>query len=105
MKGFVKKGWLGKTGAFALGATAGSILALLSAPASGRMTRKRIGMKFRTLQNSTARQVKQTKKLLLKKAANLRHVAAGKLVSTRKWINQNVSNGSGKHSRRALTHA
>ena len=45
-------------GLFTLGATAGSILALLCAPASGRVTRKRIGMKFRSLERPTGRQLK-----------------------------------------------
>lgn len=106
MKSFIKKGSLGRTaGAFALGAAAGSILALLYAPASGRATRRRIGLKVRTLKASTVRQVKQAKKLLIKKAGSLRDVAAEKLSSTRKWIAQNVPNGNGKHSRRVLTHA
>lgn len=105
MKRSVNKLWLGQTvGAFTLGAAAGSLLALLCAPASGRILRKRIGMKVRSMQFSTTRQIKHAKKLLLKKAGNLREVAASKLTSTRKWIAQNVSNGNGKSSRRALTH-
>lgn len=105
MKGISRKGSLGKTvGAFTLGATAGSVLALLYAPASGRVIRKRIGMKFRALGSSTTRQIKQTKKLLLKKAGNLREAAAEKLISTRKWIAQNVSNGNPKPLRRVATH-
>ena len=92
------------TGAFALGATAGSVIALLFAPASGKVTRRRIGMKFRTLQHSTVRSLKQAKKLILKKAENLREVATKKIGNLRESL---VTNGNGKRSlqRRVVHHA
>ncbi len=80
-------------GVFALGAAVGSILALLYAPASGKVTRKRIGNK-----------VKQTQKLLAKKATNLREAATEKFGETREWLMERVSNGNGKHSTRKIVH-
>lgn len=87
------------TGTFAIGAAAGSVLALLFAPASGRAIRKRIGHQF-----------KQTQKLLAKKTGVLREAALDKLGETREWLQERVlahSNGNGKRSlrRRALHHA
>ena len=107
MKG--NRQWVGfgqTVGAFALGATAGSIIALLYAPASGRATRKRIGLKFRTLERSTGRQLLKAKKLLAKKAENLREAASEKLGNTREWLVERVG-GNGKHSlsRRVVHHA
>ena len=102
MKG--NRGWkkLGQTaGTFALGATAGSLLALLYAPTSGRMVRRRIVMKLRSLQNSTLRQIKQTQRLLVKKAGTLRQVAFKKIGHTRDWFVEKTANGNG---RKALYH-
>jgi len=83
-------------GLFSLGAAAGSLLGLLFAPASGRSTRKRIGS-----------QIRQTKKLLLKKADLLREAAVDKFGDTREWLVQRVPNGNGRHGthRRAVHHA
>ena len=78
--------------AFAIGAAAGSILALLYAPASGKVTRKRIGMKLRTVG---------------KKAAQLRDVAATKFNGARVWIQDHMqaTNGNGHRRRTTATHA
>jgi gas vesicle protein len=93
-------------GTFALGATAGSILALLYAPASGRVTRRRIGMKFRTLQQTTGRKLGQAQRLLARKAQRLQRTAVRKLHDARTWMTEHVSNGHAKRAgRRALQHA
>ena len=73
-------------GVFALGATAGSLLALLFAPASGRATRRRLGNQFR-----------QAKRLLAKKAGYLKEAATEKIGETREWLVDRVMNGNGKH--------
>ncbi len=92
-------------GLFALGAAAGSLCGLLMAPASGSVTRKRIAMKFKSLEQEGARQIKHAKKLLVKKAEDLRDVANDKLSQTREWLVEQVSSGNGKHpSRRRLVH-
>ncbi len=83
-------------GAFALGAAIGSTVALLYAPASGNVTRKRIGMKFRTMKNQTARGIKQAGKFLAKKAGDLKEVAGEKLGQTREWLVERASNGNGR---------
>ena len=84
-------------GIFALGAAAGSVLALLYAPASGKVTRKRIASGFRSAGRSTVRQLNQTRKVLAKKAGALRNAATEKIGDTREWLLERVSNGNGKH--------
>lgn len=83
------------TGAFALGATAGSLVALLYAPASGKVIRRRIGMKFRSLEKSAVRSIKQTKRLLAQKAEDIKEVATEKLGHTRAWLSERALNGNG----------
>ncbi len=70
--------------AFALGAATGSILALLYAPASGQVTRRRIAGKFRTLQRTATRQIGQ------------------RLNGAREWVVAHVTNG---HNRRLARQA
>ena len=108
MKGNRGPGWRRAAGAFALGATAGSTIALLFAPASGRATRKRISRQFRSLGHSTTRQLKQTKRLLAKKAVDLKEAAVEKLGDTREWLLERVSNSNGRHhsaARRVVHHS
>ncbi len=91
-------------GLFALGAAAGSLCGVLLAPASGSVTRKRIGMKFKSLEQQSVRQIKQAKKLLAKKADDLRDAANEKLIQTREWLVEQVASGNGKHASRRLAH-
>ena len=69
--------------AFGIGATVGSIAGLLFAPASGKVTRKKLGMRLR----------------------EVRRVAGGKLnksiTQARTWVLAHVPNGNG-HGRRPL---
>ena len=89
---------LGKmAGAFALGATAGSTAALLLAPASGQVTRRRLASKFRSAERSASRQFQQGRKLLAKKAGLLKSAAAEKIGDTREWLLERMPNGNGKH--------
>ena len=88
-------------GAFVIGATTGSLLALLFAPASGRVTRKRIGLKLRSIQRETVRHLGHTKRLLARKAETLRDAASAKLSNAREWVAEHVSNG---HQRRLVRH-
>ena len=86
-------------GAFALGAAAGGVAALLFAPASGRVTRRRIAMKLRTLKQTTVRQI-----------GHLREAATDRVSGARRWVLDHMhSNGHRKPlpSRRrvAQTHA
>ncbi len=96
-------------GGFALGAAVGSTLALLYAPTSGQVTRKRIGLKFRSWERATARQLQQTKKLLAKKAWHLREAASEKFGNTREWLVERMTSNNGKHhpsqNRRVVHHA
>ena len=93
---------LGRTlGMFVAGAAAGSIVALLFAPASGRVTRRRIGMKLRAVQRDAARQFGQVQRRLARKAETLREAASEKLSDAREWVAGHVANG---HHRRTAHH-
>ena len=77
-----RRGGLGKAlGVFALGATAGSIVALLYAPASGAVTRKRLKLKFKSVQKS---------------AIELRNTAAKRIGDARTWVTAHMPNGNGR---------
>lgn len=84
-------------GAFALGATAGSVAALLLAPTSGKISRKRLASKFRTMGRSATRGLQQSQKLLAKKAVLLKDAAVERLGETREWLMERIPNGNGKH--------
>ena len=87
-------------GTFTLGAAAGSILALLYAPASGKVTRRRIGMRVRALRQQTVRQLGRTRKLLAEATTE-------KIQHAREWVTEHLPNGNGKHPvrQRAVRHA
>ena len=80
-----------------LGAAVGSIAALLYAPASGEMTRRRLGRKVRELRRTAARRIGQTQRVLARKAEDVREAAAG-------WITEHMPHGNGR-PHRALRHA
>ena len=86
--------------AFTLGATVGSIISLLYAPASGKLTRRRLSMKARNLQRTMTRRLGQTQRVLATKAEHVREAAT-------EWITDHVPHGNGKHPirRRVLRHA
>lgn len=82
------RGGRGRTlAAFAIGATAGSILALLFAPASGRVTRKRLVQGARRLQRVGLRKLGQTSHLIARKVGYVKDAAT-------EWITERVN---GKH--------
>ena len=88
--------------AFALGATAGSIVALLYAPASGKVTRRQLAMRVRTLKRDAARRLNRTQRELAVRAEHVREAAT-------EWIAEHVPhrNGNGRHPirHRAIRHA
>ncbi len=88
-------------GAFALGATIGSVIALLYAPAPGRATRKRIARRFREMGQQAGRQLGRTKKLLTRQAAYLREATAERVGQAREWVAERVVNG---HPKRTVRH-
>jgi len=97
MKGNRNVGWKKTAGAFALGATAGSAVAILLAPATGRIIRKRLASKFRSVERSASRQFQQSKKLLAKKAELLKDAAVERIGGTREWLLDRIPNGNGKN--------
>lgn len=91
---------------FALGAAIGSLVALLFAPASGRVTRKRIGLKVRALRQSTTKRLGKMQRQLAQKAEDLRENAADTIQGARQWIVRHAPSGNnGKHPARAAHHA
>lgn len=84
--------------AFALGATAGTLIALLYAPASGQVTRKRLAQKVRRLQRNAARQLQRTQHVFVTKAGKMQQAASG-------WINDHLPTNGRVIRRRRAHHA
>lgn len=86
--------------AFALGATTGSLITLLYAPASGQVTRRRISQRVRQLQRTAARKLGRTGRILASRAEDVRDAAT-------EWISEHVPQANGRHSsvRRPVRHA
>lgn len=85
--------------AFVCGAGLGSILALLYAPASGRVTRQRLILQARSLRRNATRRLGQTGRVIARKAAS-----AGRAAT--EWIATHVQgNGRTVLRRREVRHA
>ena len=104
MKGPNRPKWGKAAGTFALGAAAGSTLAFLFAPASGKATRKRIGMQIQSLGRTTEQKLLRAKKLLARKAVTLRASATERLEDTRDWVTQQMGNHRQPVPRRVPAH-
>ena len=90
MKDFRRRGGALQTFlAFTLGAAAGSVVALLYAPASGKVTRRRLALKAQTLRREAGRRIGQTQRALALKAGEVREAAT-------QWISSHVP-GNGRH--------
>ena len=93
MKEFRRRGGALRTfAAFSLGAAAGSVLALLYAPASGIVTRRRLARKAQNLRRFAKRRLGETQRALVTKAGEVREAAA-------EWIAEHVP-GNGRHPMR-----
>jgi gas vesicle protein len=93
-------------GVFALGAAAGGAVALLFAPASGKVTRRRIALKLRTMRRKATQRIGYTQRVLVRKADTLRRAATQRLKYARTWVTNHVTNGHSQRSiRRAAHHA
>ena len=81
---------------FALGAAAGSIVALLYAPASGRVTRRQLAMRVSAMKRDAAKRLNRTQRQLALRAENVREAAT-------EWIAEHVPhrNGNGRIRHRA----
>lgn len=84
-------------GTFTLGAAVGSILALLYAPASGQVTRRRLANRVRNLRRNTVRRLEETGRVLTRKAGDVREAAG-------EWIADHMPLRNGKHALRRRTH-
>ncbi len=86
-----KGGALRTFAAFGFGAAAGSIIALLYAPASGKVTRRKLAMRAQVLRKNAIRRIGQTQKVLACKATEVREAATD-------WLAEHVPhNGNGRH--------
>ncbi|MBI4343064.1 MAG: YtxH domain-containing protein [Candidatus Omnitrophica bacterium] len=92
-------GALRTAGIFALGAAVGSVIALLYAPASGQVTRKRLVMRARNLKRAALRRLGQTGRALTTRAARVRDAAT-------EWFAERVGHRNGRQTiRRPVRHA
>ena len=92
-------GFLRSAFAFTMGAAAGSIMALLYAPASGQVTRKRLARKASGLRRDAIRRLGRTRRELAIQAEQVREAAG-------EWIAEHVPHGNGRqHVRRVIRHA
>ena len=83
----------GKTlAAFAIGATAGSLLALLFAPASGKVTRKRIAQNMAKLRKESLRRIGKATRVIAVRVGDAKDAAG-------EWLHKSV-NGHGKRMAR-----
>ena len=94
-------------GLFSLGAAVGSGVALLFAPASGRVTRRRIAQKLRYTQRVAAQKLGRAGKVIARQAVNLREAATERIYSAKDWVAGHVTNGHAtrRSTRRAAHHA
>ena len=83
--------------AFALGATIGSIFALLYAPASGKVTRQRLVLRAREARRHAERKLAHARKMLAHRAVEVRENAT-------EWIQTRMQNGHGRTLRRRPAH-
>ena len=101
-----RPGILRTLGIFTLGASAGSIVALLYAPASGKVTRRRLALQARALRQRAAKEFTRTQKLLARRAGDLRDATTEQLTHAREWVVDRVTNGHGgrQTNRRRIVH-
>lgn len=93
-----RKGGVIRTAA-TVGAAAGIgyLLGILFAPASGKVTRRRIAIKAQTFRKTAARKLGQTQKVLATKAVEAREKAT-------EWITDHMPHNGNGH-RRVANHA
>ena len=93
MKAFRRRGGALQTAAtFTFGAALGSIIALLYAPAAGKITRRRLVLRARNLQREAARRLGKTQRQLALRAEHVREAAS-------EWISEHVPHTNGRHAR------
>jgi gas vesicle protein len=80
----------GKTvAAFAIGAAAGSVLALLFAPASGTVTRKRLAQNMSKLKKESLRKIGKATRVIAVRVGNARDAAG-------EWLTKSMNGHAGK---------
>ena len=82
-----------------IAAGAGYLFGILSAPASGKVTRRRIALRAQALRKTAVRKIGQTQKVLACKATEVREAAT-------EWLTERMPhNGNGNGHRRVAHHA
>ena len=89
-----RRGYAKATASFLLGAVVGSIAAILTAPASGPVTRRRLLLRVRTAERKIARRFGRAKTELMHRVENTRDAA-------NEWIAGHMANS---HARRTNGH-
>jgi len=84
--------------AFGLGATIGSVIALLYAPVSGKVTRQRLALRARNLQKTALRRIGRTQRVLANKAESVREAAT-------EWISDHIPHQANGSRHRPVRHA
>lgn len=94
-----RRGYARTAGTFLLGAAVGSIAAVLTAPASGEVTRRRLLLRARNAERALARKLGRARTVLIRRAERTRNAA-------NHWITEHVMNGQAKrtngHGRRPV---
>ena len=88
-------GALRTAGVFALGAALGSIIALLYAPASGEVTRRRLVLKARNMRRAVVRRLGQTGRAISTRATVVRDAAG-------EWLAEHMGQRNGHRNGRTL---
>ena len=84
--------------AFGVGATLGSIVALLYAPTSGKATRRRLAMKAKNFQKAAIRRIGRTQRVLANRAESAREAAT-------EWITDHMPHQGNGNRHRVVRHA
>ena len=82
-------------GVFALVAALGSVIALLYAPASGQVTRRRLAMRARNMRKAVVRRIGQTGRALTTRASVVRDAAG-------EWLAEHMGQRNGHRNGRTL---
>ncbi len=95
-----RNGLLQATASFVLGTVTGGLAALLYAPTSGQVTRRRLAMQARGLQRTAVRRLGRAQRALATQAGHVRDAAAG-------WMTERFPVRNGRHPirHRVIRHA
>ena len=91
---------VGAAAIFATGAAIGTGITLLTAPASGRVTRQRIGRNVKKLKRAAGKRLTKAQRALARNAGKVQRSAVKTFSHARQWVNGQVGNGFHRQSER-----